>query len=93
MEYRFWKSDQSPAQKMDAAYEKIKSAKARYDEVCQTHGIAKDPGVAALHREAKEAAEITNTEEYLARYLKEGSTASESKIRKHLDQILELFPQ
>jgi hypothetical protein len=39
-----------------------------------------------------QAAQITNTEEYLARHLQEGSTASQAKIGKRIDQTLNLFP-
>ena len=92
MEYRFWKSDQSLIEKMENAYDKVEDAKKRYDVACNTHGITKDSVVEAKHGRVKQAAEITNTEEYLARHVKEGSTDSERKIRKRLDQILELFP-
>ena len=91
MEYKFWKSDQSPLQEMCTAYDKVEGAKACYDEVCKTHGITKDPAMEAKHGQAKQVVEITNTEEYLARHLKEGSSAAESKIRNRLDQFLELF--
>jgi putative component of toxin-antitoxin plasmid stabilization module len=92
MEYKFWQSDENPLAQMDAAYDKAQGTKNQYAQICQAHGVAKDEALDAKHRQSSEAAQIINTEEYLARHLRDGSTAAASKIRKRLDQILELFP-
>ena len=92
MEYKFWKSDESPLPQMEAAYGKVEGAKALYDDICKTYGIAKDGDADKKHKEKMQAAQITNTEEYLARHLQEGSTASQAKIGKRIDQTLNLFP-
>ena len=44
------------------------------------------------HNEAKREADILNTEEYLARHLKDGSSAAQAKIGKRIAAIIELFP-
>jgi hypothetical protein len=92
MEYKFWRCDASPLLQMETAYEKAEAAKARYDAICKTHGIPKDLDMYEKHKQEKQAAEITNTEEYMVRHLHEGSPASHSKLGKRMDQIVNLFP-
>ena len=92
MDYRFWQSDSNPLPPMDDAYEALLSAKSRYGDICKTYGIEQDSDTDKAHNAAKSEADILNTEEYLARHLKDGSTAAQAKIGKRLGAIISLFP-
>ena len=92
MEYRFWQSDSNPITQMDAAYEALLSAKTHYADMCTRYGIEPDSGTDKAHNTAKSEALVLNTEEYLARHLKDGSTAAQAKIGKRVGAIISLFP-
>ena len=92
MDYKFWSCDHNPMKKMDLAYAELQSAKTTYEKVCDTLGLEMDQDVLTKYSEAKRAAEITNSEEYLTMHVKAGTSKNITKIRTRLDHILELFP-
>ena len=76
---------------MNEAYDKLLSAKSRYGDICTTYGIKQDGATDKPHSDAKSEAEILNTEEYLARHLKDGTTAGQAKIGKRVAAIITLL--
>ncbi len=91
MGYKFWKSSSSPLPLLDAAYDNVLTTKAHYDSICPSFSVAQDGDANKQHEKCKQAA-LINTEEFLARMLLEGSSASLAKIRKRIDKIMTLFP-
>ena len=92
MDYKFWKSSSSPLPLLDAAYDKVLTTKAHYDSICSSFDVAQDGDANKQHEKCKQAALMINTEEFLARMLLEGSSASLAKIGKRIDKIMTLFP-
>ena len=92
MEYMFWASSVNPITPMDAKYEALLAAQTEYTQMCTRYGIEPDTSAEKAHNSTKIETLVVLTEEYLARHLKDGSTAAQAKIGKRVGAIIGQFP-